>query len=113
MSMMSRGGSSIGPGSLASSPFEPATDHGEEEPGRQPQPEDRPDDHQQNWLTQADRDEGVRPGSTSDDQAENRELRRHVRLLEQENEVLRRAAAYLPRRSCRGDDVPARPRPCR
>jgi transposase-like protein len=49
----------------------------------------------QNWLTQADRDEGVRPGPTSDDQAENRELRRRVRLLEQENEVLRRAAAYL------------------
>jgi len=49
----------------------------------------------QNWLTQADRHEGVRPGPTSDDQAENRELRRRVRLLEQENEVLRRAAAYL------------------
>ena len=49
----------------------------------------------QNWLTQADRDDGVRSGPTTDDQAENRELRRRVRLLEQENEVLRRAAAYL------------------
>ena len=48
-----------------------------------------------NWLTQADRDEGTRPGPTSDDHTENRELRRRVRLLEQENEVLRRAAAYL------------------
>ena len=49
----------------------------------------------QNWLAQADREEGARPGPTSDEQAENRELRRRVRLLEQENEVLRRAAAYL------------------
>ncbi len=49
----------------------------------------------QNWLTQADRDDGIRSGPTSDDQAETRELRRRLRLLEQENEVLRRAAAYL------------------
>ena len=49
----------------------------------------------QNWLTQADRDDGVRSGPTTDEQAENRELRRRLRLLEQENEVLRRAAAYL------------------
>ena len=49
----------------------------------------------QNWLTLADRDDGVRSGPTTDEQAENRELRRRVRLLEQENEVLRRAAAYL------------------
>jgi transposase len=48
-----------------------------------------------NWMTQADRDEGVGPGPTSDEQAESRELGRRVRLLEQENEVLRRAAAYL------------------
>src|SRR5687767_4205532 len=49
----------------------------------------------QNWLTQADRDDGIRSGPTTDEQAENRELRRPLRLLEQENEVLRRAAAYL------------------
>ena len=48
-----------------------------------------------NWLTQADRDDGIRSGPTSDDHAENRELRKRLRLLEQENEVLRRAAAYL------------------
>jgi len=47
------------------------------------------------WLSRADRDEGVRPGSTSDELSENRALRRRVKLLEQENEVLRRAAAYL------------------
>ncbi len=49
----------------------------------------------QNWLTQADRDDGVRSGPTGAEMAENRELRKRLRLLEQENEVLRRAAAYL------------------
>ena len=48
-----------------------------------------------NWMSQADRDAGIKPGTTSEQSAENRELRRRVRLLEQENEVLRRAAAYL------------------
>ena len=55
-----------------------------------------------NWLTQADRDQGVRPGPAGDEHAENRELRRRVRLLEQENEVLRRAAAYLSQASLPG-----------
>ena len=49
----------------------------------------------QNWLTQADRDDGRRSGPTSDDNAELREAKKRIRLLEQENEVLRRAAAYL------------------
>jgi transposase-like protein len=49
----------------------------------------------QNWLTQADRDDGVRPGTSTGEQAELREARKRIRLLEQENEVLRRAAAYL------------------
>jgi transposase-like protein len=46
-------------------------------------------------MTQADHDEDSRPGPISDEAAETRELRRRVRVLEQENEVLRRAAAYL------------------
>ena len=49
----------------------------------------------QNWLRQADIEEGARPGQTADEAAEVRELRRRNRLLEQENEVLRKAAAYL------------------
>lgn len=47
------------------------------------------------WLRQAAVDDGDRPGSTTVESVENRELKRRVRLLEQENEVLRRAAAYL------------------
>ena len=48
-----------------------------------------------NWLAKADVEEGVRPGVTSTENAELREARKKIRLLEQENEVLRRAAAYL------------------
>ena len=47
------------------------------------------------WLKAADVEDGARPGTTSAENAENRELRKRLRLLEQENEVLRRAAAYL------------------
>lgn len=47
------------------------------------------------WLRRADIDDGVKSGSTSDDSEQLRALRRRVKLLEQENEVLKRAAAYL------------------
>ena len=47
------------------------------------------------WMRQADIDDGAKPGTSTGDSAELRELRRRNRLLEQENEVLRRAAAYL------------------
>lgn len=56
-----------------------------------------------NWLTEADRDDGVRPGPPSEEHAEDRELRRRVRLLEQENQVLRRAAAYLSQANLPGN----------
>lgn len=49
----------------------------------------------QNWVSKAEVEDGVKPGVTSAENAENRDLRKRVRLLEQENEVLRRAAAYL------------------
>jgi transposase len=48
-----------------------------------------------NWLSKADVEDGHRPGVTEKESSELRELRRRNRLLEQENEVLRRAAAYL------------------
>ena len=50
----------------------------------------------QTWMRRADIDEGAKPGVTRTDSAELREARKRIRLLEQENEVLRRAAAYLP-----------------
>jgi transposase-like protein len=40
-------------------------------------------------------EDGVREGLTLAEQAEIRELKKRNRLLEQENEVLRRAAIYL------------------
>jgi transposase len=49
-----------------------------------------------NWLRLADVADGHRPATAAPvESAELRELRRRNRLLEQENEVLRRAAAYL------------------
>ena len=47
------------------------------------------------WLRQAAIDDGDRPGVSSTESAELRQANRRIRLLEQENEVLRRAAAYL------------------
>ena len=52
-----------------------------------------------NWPHAADVENGARPGRTSAESAELRELKRRNRLLEQENEVLRRAAAYLSQAS--------------
>jgi transposase len=46
-------------------------------------------------MRRADVEDGRKPGLTSVDQAELREAKKRIRLLEQENEVLRRAAAYL------------------
>jgi transposase-like protein len=48
-----------------------------------------------NWLKKADVEDGIRPGVTSAEAAENRELRKRLRLVEQENEILRRAATYF------------------
>ena len=49
----------------------------------------------QKWMRKADVEAGIKPGTTSAESRELREAKRRVRLLEQENEVLRRAAAYL------------------
>ncbi len=47
------------------------------------------------WLKAADVENGIKPGVTVAEQAELRDAKKRIRLLEQENEVLRRAAAYL------------------
>ena len=58
----------------------------------------------QRWLKIADREDGLAPpasgdrgGGAKDESAEVRELRRRNKLLEQENEILRRATAYFAR----------------
>ena len=47
------------------------------------------------WCRQADIDDGVTEGLTTSEQSELVELRRKARRLEQENEILRLAAAYF------------------
>jgi transposase len=54
------------------------------------------------WLRKAAVDDGEKPGVSAEEASENRELRRRLRLVEQENEVLRRAAAYLSQANLRG-----------
>jgi transposase len=51
----------------------------------------------QRWIKIADIEDGRRPGVTAAESEQLRELKKRNRLLEQENEVLRRAAAYLSR----------------
>jgi transposase len=48
-----------------------------------------------NWMKRADIEDGVRDGMTAAEAAEMRELKKRNRLLEQENHILRRAAAFL------------------
>jgi transposase len=48
-----------------------------------------------NWLQQAAIDDGTRPGLSTSEAAELRESRRRVKVLEQEVEILGRAAAYF------------------
>ena len=64
------------------------------------------------WLRQADVEDGVKPrvksGVTSDAARELRELKRRNRPLEQENEVLRRATAYLSQAQLPGKALPTR-----
>lgn len=54
------------------------------------------------WLRRAAVGDGAKPGVTTRESAELREARKRIRLLEQENEVLRRAAAYLSQASLPG-----------
>ena len=48
-----------------------------------------------NWVRQAERDDGARPGVTSAEKEELSRLRREVRELRQANEILKKASAYF------------------
>ena len=48
-----------------------------------------------NWVRQAEVDDGLRPGITTDDQARINELEREVRELRRANEILKTSAAFF------------------
>jgi|SRR5438874_9280547 transposase-like protein len=47
------------------------------------------------WVRQAERDQGKRPGLTSDERERMKALERENRELRQANEILRKASAYF------------------
>lgn len=48
-----------------------------------------------NWVRQAERDQGQRPGLTTDERHRLKELERENRELRRANEILRKASAYF------------------
>ena len=52
-----------------------------------------------NWVQHADSDDGVREALAPDEREELRQLRREVRTLRQEREILKKAAAFFAKES--------------
>ena len=48
-----------------------------------------------NWVRQAERNDGTRPGLTTDEKNRLRDLERENRELKRANEILRKASAYF------------------
>jgi transposase len=47
------------------------------------------------WVRQAERNEGLRPGLTSDERSRMKEIERENRELKRANEILKSAAAFF------------------
>jgi transposase len=59
-----------------------------------------------NWSRQIDVDEGKAAGLSSDEREELRRLRRELRTVTEEREILKKQRPSSPRRAGPGDDLP-------